>query len=435
MSYWREILGLCAVAALVYVYFRVIVPFRQLRQALQRLAQRDFRPVLLDSRLRVFRETAGDVRRISELLQEFDQQVANEGFSLRAILSSMVEGVLITDRAQHIRLVNEPLHQMFDIRQSPLDRTVMEVFRSHELQQAIEQTLNDGGARQIEILLSRQGGSNIHLEVYASALNPKGGTGAPGVVVVFHDITTIKTLEAVRREFVANVSHEFRTPLAIINGYIETLMDGALDDRAMAEKSLQVMQKNGERLNLLIEDLLSLSRMEHRFSQLELQDFNLREALVRVRERIEPTIAEHRARIMVEWEPEAEYITGDARRIEELYSNLLENAIRYGSKDGESGARVRITARRLPEQVEITFADNGPGIPLEDQPHIFERFYRVHKDRSRVAGGTGLGLSIVKHIVQAHGGNVSVESSPGKGAAFIVLLPVSQSAGTSKNNP
>lgn len=428
-------MGLSAVAALIYVYFRVVRPLRQLREAMRRLAEGDFRPVLLDSRLGVFRETAGHVRRISELLQQFDQQVVNEGFNLRAILSSMVEGVLITDASQHIRLVNEPLHQMFDIRQSPVDRTVMEVFRSHELQQAIEMSLRDGSPRQIEILRSAPGGAHRHFEAYASALNPQGGKNPLGAVVVFHDVSTIKKLESVRREFVANVSHEFRTPLSIINGYIETLMDGALDDRPMAERSLAVMQKNGQRLALLIEDLLSLSRLEHRYSQLELQEFNLRDALTRVRERIEPEIVENKAKVAVDWAKDAEFIEADPRRVEEVYSNLLENAVRYGNDGSGRGASVQVTGRRVGEHVEITFADDGPGIPLEDQPHIFERFYRVHKDRSRVAGGTGLGLSIVKHIVQAHGGNVSVESSPGKGAAFIVLLPVSQSAGTLKNNP
>jgi two-component system phosphate regulon sensor histidine kinase PhoR len=414
------------VAALV-VYFRIIVPFYQLREALRRLAARDFRPVLVESRRGVFRETSGSVQKISELLQQLDQQITDEGFSLRAILSSMVEGVCITDRAQRIRLVNEPLQRMFDLRQSPINRTAIEVFRTHELQQAIAQTLFDGATRRIETSLQvpgPEGYSVRHLEVYAGGLNPGPKKRPLGAVVVFHDITNVKNLEAVRREFVANVSHEFRTPLAIINGYIETLLDGALDDRAMSEKFLGIMARNGERLTMLIEDLLTISRMEHRSVQMEFQPANVRDVLTRVLERLEPALAERHAQVSVDWEPAALEAEVDAARLEQVFANLLENALRHGQPDGVA---VQVNARRREACLEIVFTDNGPGIPPEDQPHIFERFYRVHKDRSRSAGGTGLGLSIVKHIVLAHEGTVSVESSPGAGASFRITLPASRS--------
>ncbi len=160
-------------------------------------------------------------------------------------------------------------------------------------------------------------------------------TGDPhGVVVVFHDITEVKNLEAIRREFVANVSHEFRTPLAIINGYIETLLDGALEDRAMAERFLKVMDKNGKRLNLLIEDLMTISRMEARSPHLEIQEANLRDVLRKVFERLEPAIAERAPQIEIDWSPDAEIGVVDPRRIEQVFSNLLENAFRYGPPEG-----------------------------------------------------------------------------------------------------
>lgn len=431
MSLWWALLGLAVLAVAVLVHIRVIQPYRELREAIRRLADRDFRPLLLNSRQSVFAGTAGHVRKISELLQQLDQQITDEGFSLRAILSSMVEGVLITDRAQRIRLVNEPLHLMFDLTQSPVGRTVIEVFRNHQLQQAIEQALTDGRPRRIEISLQSSGPGGYatkHLEVYAGGLNPKSRNRPLGAVVVFHDISAVKSLEAVRREFVANVSHEFRTPLAIINGYTETLLDGALDDRPMAEKSLRVMQKNGQRLNLLIEDLLTISRMEHRSPRVDFQSTHLPEILQRVIEHLEPAMAERHARVEQDWSPDATRLSADPRRIEQVFANLLENALRHGAADG---VVVRVSARRLGNDVEIVFSDNGPGIPASDQPHIFERFYRVHKDRSRMAGGTGLGLSIVKHIVLAHGGSVGVESTPGNGAAFKIRLPVVQPAETS----
>ncbi|HET7237963.1 MAG TPA: ATP-binding protein, partial [Terrimicrobiaceae bacterium] len=226
---------------------------------------------------------------------------------------------------------------------------------------------------------------------------------------------------SVRREFVANVSHEFRTPLAIINGYIETLLDGALDDRATAEAWLEVMAKNGRRLSLLIEDLLTLSRLEYRTPELDFQEVDLPELLSRVIDRIMPAMVEPQTRVTVDWSREAACAEADPLRLEQVFENLLENSVRHATSEE---IVITITARRLNEEIEMVFADNGPGIPHGDQPHIFERFYRVQKDRSRIrGGGTGLGLSIVKHIVLAHGGSVAVESVPGRGAAFKVRIP------------
>ncbi len=424
MILWLIIFG---AGVALYVWLRVLIPFHRLRDALRRLAEGDFRSVILPPDTLIYRETSGHVRRISELLQQLDQQIADEGFSLRAILSSMNEGVLITDASQHIRLVNERVHHMFELRQSPINRSVMEVFRSHQLQLAVDQALKGSHPEKIQISVPAPvGGQAKHFEVHAGGLDP-AATGRPvGVVIVFHDVTALKNLEAVRREFVANVSHEFRTPLAIISGYIETLLDGALDDRPMAEKSLQAMHKNAQRLTLLIEDLLTISRMEHREKPLDVQRVNLREALDRVLEQMEPAMRERKAKIRMEWAADAMMADASAPRIEQVYFNLLENAIRYGGASDEVQLTIRAVARG--ENIEITFADNGPGIPLDDQPHIFERFYRVHKDRSRIAGGTGLGLSIVKNVMQAHGGSVSLESKPGAGAAFTVTLPIRRAA-------
>ena len=424
MAWW--ILLATGILAAILVYFTLLRPLLALREALARLAGGDFRPVLLKMRSGLFSGAAKDLRSVAEMLQQLDRQITDEGFSLRAILSSMVEGVLIVDRSQRIRLANDALGRMFRFGQSPINRQAIEVFRSHELQQAIEETLARGKARPIELVLEvpvKDGYEKATFEVYAGGLNPKPGGQALAAVVVFHDITAIKELESVRREFVANVSHEFRTPLSIINGYIETLLDGALDDREMAERSLRVMHKNGQRLSLLIEDLMTISRIEHRTQQIDFRTMNLRDAFLRARERLEATISQRGAEVVAQWTPDSEIIEGDSRRIEQIYTNLLENALRYGPQENP---RVEVEARKVDEFVEIDFRDNGPGIPIEDQRHIFERFYRVHKDRSRVAGGTGLGLSIVKHIAQAHGGSISLESLPGQGCCFRVRLPIQQ---------
>ncbi len=430
MSAALEIAAAIILAVLgLVVYFEIWRPVAQIRKSLARLALKDFSSGPLPSAPGMFQGSLRDLRKVAEMLQAFDRQIVDEGFSLRAILSSMVEGVLIADRSQRIRLANEALINLLGLQESPLNRPVIEVFRRHELQRALEAALDDGSPQQISMTLeipsSGSGYRTSHLDVHIAGLMPRPQSRPTAALVVFHDVTAIRELEATRREFLGNVSHEFRTPLAIINGYLETLLDGALEDREMAEKSLRAMHKNGLRLSLLIEDLLAISRLEDRSRLLDFLPVDLHEVLGHVIEHLEPNIAERKARIEISWPPEARPAEADGRRMEQVFSNLLGNALRYG--DGTDPV-IRITARRAGPDVRIIFADNGPGIPLGDQPHIFERFYRVHKDRSRDAGGTGLGLSIVKGVVLAHGGHISLESIPGKGAAFTVTIPASQTS-------
>ena len=374
-----------------------------------------------------YAETTRHVKRISELLLKLDRQIANEDLSLCCILSGMVEGILIIDRTQRITLVNEALLHFFSPGRSPIGRTVLEYFRRHELQHASERALAGGEPQQIELsfeTITHKGTSTQrHFNIHVAALSPESSSLPQAVLLVFQDVTDVRNLEATRREFIANVSHEFRTPLAIIKGYVETLLDGAMEEPEMAERSLEAIQRNVQRLNLLIEDLLSISQMEGRARLLELDSVNLHELLLRVLENLNPTISATKARIEIEWPVEARVIEADSRRMEQVYLNLLTNALRYG----DSGDLVlSITAKRDEHTIAIAIADNGPGIPLSAQPFIFDRFYRVHKDRSRDGGGTGLGLSIVKNIILAHGGTVSVESTPSQGATFHIRLPVSQ---------
>jgi len=260
--------------------------------------------------------------------------------------------------------------------------------------------------------------------VHVAPLAAENETKPRAALIVFQDITAVRSLEAVRREFVANVSHEFRTPLTIINGYVETLRDGAIEDPAMTEKSLEAIHRNVQRLALLLEDLLTISSMENRSRLLHFANTDLRPLVERAIENLGPKIEERSAEIVLDWAEDARSAEIDPSRIEQVCTNLLLNALQHGEVPA---LKIHLTAKRIGESIQLTFSDNGPGIPLEDQAHIFERFYRVHKHRARDAGGTGLGLSIVKNIVLAHGGSVSLESMPGEGAAFHVTLPVTQS--------
>jgi two-component system, OmpR family, phosphate regulon sensor histidine kinase PhoR len=374
---------------------------------------------------RIVREIHRDLREIARRQREIARRIAEEDFSLRAILASMVEGVLVADENMQIRLVNERLRQMFSLPKSPMDRTVMEVFRNHLVHQVIRGALHTGKPQSAELQTEIRDGDRFqvkHFQVTCVSLRSSGPESAAGALVIFHDVSQIRSLETVRTEFVANVSHELRTPLSIITGYLETLIDGGGDPETNS-RFLRTMHKHAQRLNMLIEDLLALSQLESKKTRLDFQFSDIRESIHRVREQFDTRIRETRSTVTVIIPEELPKIEIDAFRVEQAIYNLLDNALKHSAK---SGAEVCIEARSEKSAVTVTVCDNGVGIPLSDQPHIFERFYRVHKDRSRDAGGTGLGLSIVKHIVQAHGGSIAVQSVPGSGAIFNMTLPIYQ---------
>jgi two-component system phosphate regulon sensor histidine kinase PhoR len=241
-----------------------------------------------------------------------------------------------------------------------------------------------------------------------------------GTIMVFHDLTRLKQLERQREDFVANVSHELRTPLSLIKGYVETLLDGARNDPEVAGRFLKVIERNANRLDLLIQDLLTISALESGQMMLDLQPVPLRALADKVLNYLQAK-AENRRVALVNELPDF-MAQADANRLDQVIANLVDNAIKYG----RAGGTVTVGGKQLDGgKLEIFVRDDGPGIPAEALPRVFERFYRVDKARSRDQGGTGLGLSIVKHIVQAHGGEVRAESELGRGTAFFFTLPKS----------
>jgi two-component system phosphate regulon sensor histidine kinase PhoR len=241
-----------------------------------------------------------------------------------------------------------------------------------------------------------------------------------GAAVLFHDITQMKQADEIRRDFVANVSHELRTPLSILRGYVETLLDDPELPTEELHRILEVMKRHSDRLTALTDDLLSLARLESAQTSLQLEDVRISELFASIVRDWGRKFADKKLRVEVNVSPSLPVISADSARLQEILYNLLDNAIKYSRPEG----KIRLEADRAGDDVVISVTDTGIGIPPEDLPRIFERFYRADKARSRELGGTGLGLSIVKHIAQMHGGSVNAQSILGQGTTIRVTLPI-----------
>lgn len=331
------------------------------------------------------------------------------------LLDSMLEGLLLLDERGCIQLANRAFATLFDVTVDIRGRTIMEALRLHELAALVSSLDTEKQVLGYELKLP--GLKERWLQINAAAiLNGQGRRH--GTVLVFRDLTRLKQLESARQEFVANVSHELRTPLSLIKGYVETLLDGARNNPEVATKFLQTIDRNAERLRLLIEDLLTISELESGRVKLNLQVVPFGPVVAKVLEDFR-TRAEAKGISLINQVPDLA-VRADVDRLEQVLGNLVENAIKYGRSKGT----VTVGGRAVNGgQVEVFVKDDGPGIPPEALERLFERFYRVDKARSREQGGTGLGLAIVKHIVQSHGGRVWATSEPGQGATFSFVLP------------
>jgi len=300
--------------------------------------------------------------------------------------------------------------------ENPLDgMTLLEALRLHEVLEVFERTLEKGRTMGVE--LKPRGGVSLHLMLNAVVVDHSSGK-PDSVLLIFHDLTQLRELENARRDFVANVSHELRTPLSMIKGFVETVMDHPEMDLETRVNFLGKVQKHSDRLSLLIEDLLTISKLESGQATVNLQDVHLRGEVARVLSDLERGAQAKQMRVNLDIANDIR-VKVDVDLLDQIIINLVDNAIKYGRQ----GGRVEVKANRNGnDQVCIGIADDGPGIPPESLDRIFERFFRVDKARSRSQGGTGLGLSIVKHIAQALGGRVWVESELGHGTTFFFTL-------------
>ncbi len=351
-----------------------------------------------------------------EDFQRHQQQTTTDAKAQQQVLfNSMLEGLLLLDRNRRIYLANRAFKNLFGIKTELRGKTIVEALRVHELAELVERVEGEGQVFDYELQLPDL--SERWLQVNAAAISNSAGE-REGTILVFHDLTRLKQLERTREEFVANVSHELRTPLSLIKGYVETLLDGARNNPEVAERFLKIIERNAQRLDLLIQDLLTISALEAGRVKLNLQTVELRPLVEKVLGDLKAP-ADNKSITLVNQLPDL-VATADVGRLEQVFANLVDNAIKYGRTQGT----VTIGGGRTEGgKIEICVQDDGPGIPPESLDRIFERFFRVDKARSREQGGTGLGLSIVKHIVQSHGGKVWVKSEPGKGSTFFFTLP------------
>ncbi|MDJ0787289.1 MAG: ATP-binding protein [Myxococcota bacterium] len=415
-----RVLGLAGAAGLAIALLigfvtaaRAMRPLAELREVLVGFAQGD-----LSRRLPWrSRDELGDIARVmnrmAEELRDRIQDLTSEKEQLRAVLQGMVEGVLVVDRAGRLVLANPRLRELFGVWGEVAGRPALEVIRRTDIEQALE----DAARRDEPVVLEVSAGENRERSLQMHAVRFPATGDHIGTVAVFHDVTELHKLERMRSEFVANVSHELKTPLTAIRGFAETLQAEGLEPEQRAQY-LGIVLDHAGRLSTLIDDLLELSRIEGRNEPLALDVVDPRAVAESLLRNMAPRLKAREIEASLESSPELR-VLADRRALEQVFENLLDNAAKYT----DPGGRVRIRMSPDGDRVRIEISDTGIGIPEEDQTRVFERFYRVNKVRSRDLGGTGLGLAIVKHLVQAIEGEIFLDSREGKGTTFSILLP------------
>jgi two-component system, OmpR family, phosphate regulon sensor histidine kinase PhoR len=388
----------------------------RLKDFSRRVAEGDFRPLPRDGSGDAVEALGISLNRTAARLDRTIQTLTEERNLSSAILGSMVEGVAVVNGSERLVFANPGFAEILGLDVPPTSGSALvEVVRQTELLEAVRKVLAGEPRVQSEIVT---GTLRQHYFAITVAAVRAGDTS--GAVVVLHDITELRKLERVRRDFVANVSHEFRTPLTAIQGFAETLLAGAIDDSQNRTRFLEIILEHSRRLARLTEDLLVLSKMDAERLELEIRRLGVSQLIESCFETAQRRGAEKDLRISVSLPPNLPDIAGDRRRLAEVLQNLLDNAIQYTLPGGQ----IIVSAESAEKEIILTVSDTGIGIPKADQPRIFERFYRVDVARSREAGGTGLGLAIAKHLVEVHGGRLWVDSEIGQGSQFHFSVPL-----------
>ena len=355
------------------------------------------------------------LEKIFDDIKHLKKQIAKRESGMQTIFFAMQDALLVVDSERRVILTNHMFRKLFALPEVLEGTPVLEIVRDATLDRAIGDALDHGEPVRSELALD---GSQIELHAVATR-NDAGEV--TGVLVLFHDISELKKVDQLRRDFVANISHELRTPLSILRGYIETLLDTPETSRAERSRILKVMERHSKRLDLLVDDLLTLAQLESGNPNLQLGAIDLPSFFREVIRDWEKKLANKQLNVVVDLPAALPAIRADRVRLQEALYNLLDNAVKYSREHGE----IRLIGRQRDEEIVLSVSDDGVGIAFDELPRIFERFYRVDKARSHDSvRGTGLGLAIVKHIAQLHGGRVEAESELERGTTIRIILPI-----------
>ncbi len=383
----------------------------------RRVAEGNFHPMPLEHSSDELADLSSTLNQTAQELDRTIRTLTGERNQSAAILASMQEAVVVIDVNERVTFCNQAFCQAGNVSNHAWEgRPAVELVQHPDLLSMIRKALTGNEVVHGEVVVG-----SLHTRSFAVTSAPvRSNASTTGAVMVLHDITEIRRLERARRDFVANISHEFRTPLTAIQGFSETLLEGALDDPNNSRRFIQIIYDHALRLGRLTDDLLRLARIEAGQLQLEIQPISIANLIEPCLETTHVKAKQKELVLEAEYAPDLPMLEGDFRSLQETLLNLLDNAIRYSSP----GGRIHINASLIGSEMLISISDTGIGIPKAEQDRIFERFYRTDAARSRESGGTGLGLSIAKHLVEAHGGHIKVESEVGRGSIFCVFLPL-----------
>ena len=407
------ICGALAMIAVI-VWRKWIAPWRQVENVITQIGRGERPRTFLMEGGAPAQRIGFQLEKIVGDLEQRQKQIAKRESGMQTIFSAMQDALLVVDSNRRVILTNQTFRKLFDSPEISVATPLLEIVRDPTLDRLLTDAFRGDGPVRCELTLD---GSQIELHAIATKNEVSEITGA---LVLFHDITELKKIDQVRRDFVANVSHELRTPLSILRGYIETLLDSPKTPREELTRILRVMERHSDRLELLVEDLLTLAQLESGNPNLQMGTVELSSFLPEIVRDWERKLAMKQLAIVVDLPTELPPISADRTRLQEALYNLLDNAVKYSREHGE----IRLSARRRDGEMVLAVSDDGIGIATEDLPRIFERFYRADKARSPDnVRGTGLGLAIVKHIAQLHGGRVEAESELERGTTIRVILP------------
>ena len=388
----------------------------RLREFSRCVADGDFRPLAPDGTGDTLEALGLSLNQTASRLDRTIRTLTEERNLSAAILGSMVEGVAVVNGMERLVFANPGFAAILGLDVPPVSgSSLLEVVRQTELIGAVRRVL--AGESRVEAEIAT---GTLRQHFFAATVASVRAGETFGAVIVLHDITELRKLERIRRDFVANVSHEFRTPLTAIQGFTETLLAGAMDDPNNRLRFLGIILEHSRRLARLTEDLLKLSQMDADRLELEVRRVSVAALVESCYETARHRAAEKELTLSLDLPSMVADVSGDARRLQEVLQNLLDNAIQYTLPSG----KIILSVTQSGDEVIFTVADTGIGIPQADQPRIFERFYRVDAARSREAGGTGLGLAIARHLIEVHGGRLWVESELGVGSKFHFSVPI-----------